>query len=252
MKRSRAAQVELFQSLFADYSNFGLTEVTDRPIAIDSLAMALAKAFNTNVRYGIFERYLHKSLLWQRSQDIPMRRIFYAAGEAPPSWSWMAYHGHIEYSKIQDVEWDRSVQFVRNVASCLENDSNVLEARVRRLQDCEIKSEGTKHIIRDQNDNEVGHLCFDIQLDHVIRVQKNNEVGYLCYDTQPGKAPIEVRCAIMGRETRGKDGKRKYYVLLVTECVTQPESGKFERLGMGWIQQRFILFDGQDDVVQIL
>ena len=42
-------------------------------------------------------------------------------------------------------EWDRSVQFVKvnNVASSLENNSNVLEARVRRLQDCEIKSEGS-------------------------------------------------------------------------------------------------------------
>ncbi|PVH67613.1 HET-domain-containing protein [Cadophora sp. DSE1049] len=253
-KRSRTTQVELFQSLFADYSNFGLTEVTDRPIAIDSLAMALAKAFHTNVRYGIFERYLHRSLLWQRSQDIPMRRIFYAAGKTPPSWSWMAYHGQIEYSKIQDVEWDRSVQFVTvsNAASSLENDGNILEARVRRLQDCEIKPESRKHVIRDQKDNEVGHLCFDIQPDHVIRVKKDNEVGYLCFDTQPGKALIEVRCAIMGRETRGGNGKRKYYVLFVTECVTQPECGKFERLGMGWIQQRFILFDGQDDVAQIL
>ena len=229
-ERSQAAQVELFQSLFADYSNFGLTDVTDRPIAIDSLAMALAKAFNTNVKYGIFKRYLHRSLLWQRSQDIPMRRIFYAAGKTPPSWSWMTYHGQIEYSKIQGVEWDKGVRFVKaiNAASNPENDGYVLEARVRRFQDCEIKPEGTKHVIRDQNDNNVGYLCFDIQLE---------------------KASIEVQCAIMGRGIIGEEGKRRYYVLFVTECVTQPECGKFERLGMGWIQQRFILFDRQDDVV---
>ena len=62
-ERSQAAQVELFQSLFADYSNFGLTDVIDRPITIDLLAIALAKAFNTNVKYSIFKHYLYRSLL---------------------------------------------------------------------------------------------------------------------------------------------------------------------------------------------
>jgi len=28
--------------------------------------------------------------------------------------------------------------------------------------------------------------------------------------------------------------------------------GKFRGVGMGWIQQPFILFDGQDDTAQIL
>jgi hypothetical protein len=228
-RRSRAAQIELFQTLFADYSNLGLTQETDRPVAIDSLAMVLAKVFDTDVRYGIFKRDLHRSLLWQPSQNIPMRRISYEVGQAPPSWSWMAYHGQIEYLEIRDVEWDRSVQFAEdkasNAASNPEDGGYALEAQVRRLQDCEIKPEG------DQKDNEVQHLCFD---------------------TQPGKVSTEVRCAIMGRETRGEDGKRKYYVLFVTECATQPGCGKYERVGMGSIQQRFILFDGQDDAAQIL
>ncbi|KAH7113157.1 hypothetical protein B0J13DRAFT_574809 [Dactylonectria estremocensis] len=197
--------------------------------------MALAKAFNTNVRYGIFEHYLHRSLLWQRSQGIPMRRISYAAGKTPPSWSWVAYHRQIKYLGFQPVEWNKSVQFVEdkasNAASNPENDGYVLKARVRRLRDCEIKPKGPKHVIRDRKDNEVGHLRFD---------------------TQPGKASTEVRCAIMGREIRGEDGERKYYVLFVTECATHPGCGKFERVGVGSIQQRFILFDGQDDAAHIL
>jgi hypothetical protein len=149
----------------------------------------------------------------------------------------MAHHGQIEYLDLdmRDVEWDRSVRFVEdkasNAVSNQESDGYVLEARVRRLQDCEIKPKDPKHVIRDRMDNEIGHLCFD---------------------TQPGEDSTEVRCAIMGRESRREDGKRKYYVLFVTECAMPPGCGKFERVGMGSIQQRFIRFDSQDDAAQIL
>ncbi|KAH8768430.1 hypothetical protein F5883DRAFT_604133 [Diaporthe sp. PMI_573] len=105
-QRALAAQIRLFQSLFAGYSNLGLTKETDRPVAIDSLVMALADAFVTNVRYGIFERYLHRSLLWRRLQKITKQRISDTAGYKIPSWSWMAYPGQVEYPEIRDVEWD--------------------------------------------------------------------------------------------------------------------------------------------------
>ncbi|KAF4634210.1 hypothetical protein G7Y89_g3912 [Cudoniella acicularis] len=235
IRRSLPARIKLFQSLFTDYSNLDITYPTDRPVAIDSLATVLAEALHTNVRYGIFECFLHQSLLWQRAQNISLRQISYPAGKAPPSWSWMAYcnansennetdDGQIQYLQDRHVEWDSSVQFVKAEAN-----NYVLEARVRWLQDFKIKPEG---VIHDQKDNEVGHLWFD---------------------SQPGKALSEVRCAIMGREkTRTKDGKRKYYVLFVTESATHPGRGKFGRVGMGWIQQRFILFDDQDDTAQIL
>lgn len=226
--RSALAQNGLLESLFADYSNLGLTYPTDRPVAIDSLARALASALNTNVRYGIFEHFLHRSLLWQ-PQNIPLRQITYAAGKAPPSWSWMAYHGQIQYLQNLEyggVEWDSSVRLVKakagDEATSPENNSYVLEARVKRLQDCKIKPKG---VIYDKEDNEVGYLYFDTQLKNVLP---------------------EVRCAIMGRETGAEDRKRKYHVLFVTG------RGKFERVGMGSIQQRFILFDGQGDTAQIL
>ncbi|KAF5236757.1 hypothetical protein FANTH_11135 [Fusarium anthophilum] len=207
---------------------------TDRPVAIDSLARELAKAFRTNVRYGIFERYLHRSLLWRLSQNIPKGRIYDPAGQALPSWSWMAYSGQIEYLdfRVNDwsdksVEWDKSVQFVEdqasNAANNPGNDGYALEARVLR-----IKPGGLEQVRRDEKGDEGVHLWFD----------------------QERNALIEIRCAIMGRETRRKrkDGKQKYYVLVVTE---DPEGGSWVRVGMGSIEQRFILFDGQDVAARI-
>ncbi|KAG9230962.1 heterokaryon incompatibility protein-domain-containing protein, partial [Amylocarpus encephaloides] len=222
--RSSMAQIELIQSLFTDYSNLGITERKDRPVAIDSLATALANALETNVRYGIFERFLHKSVLWQRSQNIPLEQIPFAADKAPPSWSWMAYHGQIRYPQeitLGGIEWDKRVHFVKAEYAM---PPDILETRVRRLQNCEIKPEG------------------------VISDMENNKVGNLHFDTQLENDPLEeVRCAIIGRDAKVKDGGREYHVLFVASTQL-----KFRRVGMGTIQQRFIMFDGQDDTAQIV
>ncbi|KAH8770259.1 hypothetical protein BGZ57DRAFT_765226, partial [Hyaloscypha finlandica] len=50
--------------LFTDYLKFSIIKEEDRPVVIKSLAKALAKALNTKVSYGIFERLVHRSLLW--------------------------------------------------------------------------------------------------------------------------------------------------------------------------------------------
>jgi len=225
--RSQSTQVELFQSLFADYSKFGITEKEDRPVAIESLTKAMAKALDTNVSYGIFECFLHRSLLWQPAQNT-LTQISYNS-KAPPSWSWMAYHGQIKYLQIgpEDIEWDINVRFVHALRFAIPR-NYVVKARVRRLRDCKIKLEG---VIFDEGDNEVGQLYFDTELRNILP---------------------EVRCAIIGREIEVEDGNRKYYVLFVTKCATSWGREKFRRVGMGLIQKRFILFDGQDDKAHIL
>jgi hypothetical protein len=235
-RRSTSAKIELFQSLFTNYSKFEITVKTDRPVAILSLAKALAEALNTKVHYGIFECFLHRSLLWQSAQKTPLTQIDYKAtpSKALPSWSWMAYHGHIQYLPIKfgDVEWDDSVQLVEvkasDAATSPKDDRYVLKARVRRLRDCKIKPEG------------------------VILNEEDKEVGQLYFDTQPGNVLLEVRCAIMGREDKAKDENRTYYVLFLTKCATQLGRGRFKRVGMGTIKERFILFVSRGGRAQIL
>lgn len=228
--RSEMARVQLFQSLFAHYSSSGITKKTDRPVAILSLAEALAEALKTEVYYGIFKRYLGRSLLWQPVRGT-LTQISYEA--APPSWSWMAYHGQIQYLPIGfgAIEWDNSVRLIKvkahDTAASPKDNAYVLEARVRRLRDCKVNLKGGKRVILDEEDNEVGQLYFDTE-------------------------PQEVRCAILGRKTEAEDRDRMYYVLFVTECTTQSGRGKFETVGVGSIEKRLILFAGQDDTAQIV
>jgi hypothetical protein len=140
----------------------------------------------------------------------------------------MAYDGQIKYPKIEDIgwtsiDWDRSFMLAWN----WENNCHVLKAQVKRLQDCEVKHEGLEHIIQDENGDEVAHLWFD----------------------QEKRALIGVWYAILGRERGRMDGECKCWVLIVMES---PDFRSLKRVGMGWIQQRFILFDGQDEAVQII
>ncbi|KAF2183605.1 HET-domain-containing protein, partial [Zopfia rhizophila CBS 207.26] len=106
-KRSGPAKIRLFQSLFKRYSRLGLTKSTDRSVAISGLEKRLADTFGKPGRHGVFESYLHRSLLWERSEDTRMKRILYATDRRVPSWSWMAYEGPIEYMDIpfRRVEW---------------------------------------------------------------------------------------------------------------------------------------------------
>ena len=103
-RRYLFAQIELFQSLFTNYSTFGITDRTDRPVAIESLAKALAKALDTVVYYGIFKCFLHRSLMWQPAQNASLEKIVYEDNKMPPSWSWMVYHGQIQYLQLETNE----------------------------------------------------------------------------------------------------------------------------------------------------
>ena len=121
----RQDKIRLFQELFTLYSRLGITFNTDRPIAILGLTKALEKFLGTSVRYGVFEKFLHRSLLWRRSGPTT-QRIQYKEENRVPSWSWMAYEGPMEYLDIEfdSVEWNEGIRMV----------GSELQAPVRSIQ----------------------------------------------------------------------------------------------------------------------
>jgi hypothetical protein len=62
--------------LSKEYSKRGLTNKTDRCVAISGLEARIARAIGCQSKYGIFWQYLHRNLLWQRSEE-KMKRIEY-------------------------------------------------------------------------------------------------------------------------------------------------------------------------------
>ncbi|CAI6096506.1 unnamed protein product [Clonostachys chloroleuca] len=86
--------IHFLQSLLEDYSKRGLSSPTNRAVALSGLAARIATALQCKDAYGYsaFGFYLHRSLLWQRT-DLQKKRIQYGTGKEVPSWSWMAYEG---------------------------------------------------------------------------------------------------------------------------------------------------------------
>src|SRR5438477_11418672 len=92
----KGMKIDLYQDLYERFSNLQLSFPEDRPVAIKGLETRLIRTFGTTGGFGIFDIYLHRCLLWQRSGDT-LRRIPSFRGGQVPSWSWMAYTGGIRY-----------------------------------------------------------------------------------------------------------------------------------------------------------
>ncbi|KAF2644205.1 HET-domain-containing protein, partial [Massarina eburnea CBS 473.64] len=216
-------KVELFRHVFSMHTQLDITVPTDRPIAISGLVDRMAEAFRTTATHGIFDDYLHRSLLWQRNGATRMQRISYAADRRVPSGSWMAYTGQIEYMKIgcRRVEWDKRVRFT----------DGILRARVMAFRPCEIASTD-------------GGIC-DIRDGGI-----ENKGGWLKFD---GDDRIDVQileCVVLGRDMDSHI-KRKCRVLVVSPvCLGGYKT--FETVGVGYIPQSFISFQNNAVVAVII
>lgn len=111
-----------FRDLYRYYSRLEHSSPEGRPIEIARLEKRLVHSFCVRGGYGIVDDagnpgLLRRSLLWCRGSDEPsLQRISFQleglghwAGKAPPppSWSWMAYQGGIDYLDLSfdPIEW---------------------------------------------------------------------------------------------------------------------------------------------------
>lgn len=113
---STGSQTRLYQDLYMEYSRLGFTHQQDRPVAIAGLEQRLIQSFGVHGGFGVLDDrnpgLLRRSLLWHRAQETAsLGEIDFAApGAAPPTWSWMAYTGAIDYLELPfgQVEWERT------------------------------------------------------------------------------------------------------------------------------------------------
>ncbi len=216
--QSKRNRVYLLQSFFKIYSKLAFTHCTDRSVAISGLESRFARAFKTKVSYGISHRYLHWSILWQRSTVKRMERIEYSSEKEVPSWSWMAYEGEISYMDFRfgQVEWSDAVEWEPSKPA-------ELQGLVREFRNCTIESQDAK--------------C------DIFAKGADDERGWLKFDGKDITNIEELKCVVVGRayQRQETDG-REYYVLVV---IQRREGGPYERVGVGSIQRRHISFEGE-------
>ena len=218
LKSGYQRTMEFIHFLFEDYSKRDLTEKTDRSVAISGLEARIAGALRCQSRYGIFEQYLHRNLLWQTS-DNKMERIVYKNRNVP-SWSWMAYNGGIKFMDIPfgTVDWIDNLRFD-------EGRELVLIADVGEFRNCTMEPDGKHYAILDSGRTKRGWIQYDIEEDEDL---------------------FKQQCVVAGKksskdEDKIEDGDRldvkEYYIL-----VARPTSmdGEYKRVGVGLIQSDYV------------
>lgn len=208
LSHAHASRIYLFQSIYKQYSRLALTNSADRSIAISGLEKRLANALDTTGNYGTFQCYLHRSLLWQRSDNCStMKRISYPKGREMPSWSWMAYKGEIEYLKLPHVlKLSKTVRWTRSWKG--------VGVQLRALA-----------------------RTFSLNADEEQLLRLDEECNW---DLR------SLRCVIIGRITDGRfpddcnDPGQGHYVLVVRPVDLR--KSVYERVGVGLIKRKHISF----------
>jgi hypothetical protein len=198
--------------IFQNYSNRKLTYPTDRCVAISGLVGRMASALKCQSRYGIFEKYLHRNLLWQASNG-KLEEIAYDCHV--PSWSWMAYSGGVQFIDIPlgQVEWIDRLRFDKE-CDC----DPAIIANLASFQNCTMKLHGEQYIISDQD---------------------GRKRGWIRYDVKDGEELCKRQCIVLGKMME-RDVER--YCLLVVRSTRL--DGEYSRIGVGIIDSCCVLREG--------
>jgi hypothetical protein len=150
------------QDLLKDYLERTLSKCTDRAVALSGLAARIARVLDCKENYGIFDLYLPRNLLWQRSDlQSMMERIKYESRDVP-SWSWTAYTRGIEFMNVDFGKLD----LFENL-SFDEEDKQALITNVWEFHGCHLKdtekaeSEAARREILDSCETERGWIMYD-------------------------------------------------------------------------------------------
>lgn len=212
----KGGQITLFELLYEQYSRLQFTKDHDKPIAIAGLERRLCRAFNSDGGFGLFTRFLERSLLWQRAtKDFEsLTRIDFPPGqEYVPSWSWMAYRGGIEYMDLPfaGIDWTKEYNSPWAVAST------------------------TTRSVRDFSTSELNVVARDFVLD---------PDGQGCEIVWDGGTAIHgvLRCVAIGKlQAEAGRPTQKHYILI----LKQSDGGDmFERVGVGCLAKDKIDFSG--------
>lgn len=245
MRFTHGGKIRLCQNLYSTYSRLELSHDEDRPVAIAGIEERLISSFEVRGGFGVLDDgnrgLLWRSLLWQKGPDAPiMHKIKFdtvkslaAAIIPPPSWSWMAYNGPIDYLDLPlgEVEWEqedirskwssnagKSWSYSRDYPTCpLEL---TVAARVFDLQAAKT-SEGALIIL--DNPGTYEHRTDELELE------------------------LSLKCVVLGRlrdQLQKSMDTRRHYVLLVTSIP--PEGGAalhiYNRVGVGYMPGALIDF----------
>ncbi|KAK0713433.1 heterokaryon incompatibility protein-domain-containing protein [Lasiosphaeria miniovina] len=103
----RGEKIRFYEDIYKRYSRLDLSRITDRAVAIAGLERRMLTDLNARGGFGIFDdgrSLLPRTLLWRRGEGDAAAANRRAR---PPSWSWAAYDGVIDFLTLPlgEVDW---------------------------------------------------------------------------------------------------------------------------------------------------
>ncbi|KAJ3538739.1 hypothetical protein NM208_g5774 [Fusarium decemcellulare] len=217
---TKGGRIRLVESLYKQYSTLEFKRDYDRPLAIAGLEQRLIRAFDTKGGYGVFERYLGRTVLWKRGSRTALKKIDFPPNQdfKVPSWSWMAYSGAIDFvnAPFDKVDWSEDLGSPWASASPFTSStgdstsSNVLHAKARGFD------QGTSG-------------------------------SQVVYDSGAPSARSTMKCVVVGKEKQEDSADRtqqRHFVLIVMSRPAARKPDEYVRIGAGVLPTGSIDLDG--------
>jgi hypothetical protein len=232
IKMNQGAQRYLIIKFFEEYSRLGFSRYQDRHVAISGLEQRLTKAFKDVSGAGVFKKWQYRCLLWIRANDAAkLSRIDFnktrkgqddskspnkVKPRSPPSWSWMAYEGSINYLEPPDAELKWNTSMIMRLTGT--PDISWIYAKEDLLLKAEISGFET--------DSSAGQHDVDLVYD-----DPTAQGGSLSPPESGSSKKFVGECITIGTLSM------RHYVLIVRPKVGQ---ATYERIGAGYLPVRFI------------
>ncbi|KAK4220428.1 hypothetical protein QBC38DRAFT_550681, partial [Podospora fimiseda] len=233
---------QLIQFLFVKYSASGITEETDRAIAINSLIIRIEQALKTSSHYGIFQLFLSSLLLWKRTRDSnpPIKHK-----KQVPSWSWMAYSGGVDF--ILEPTDQFLVSHRDNLYFA--DDGRALHIKVRNFgEGCRVEENGGNYDIMVGTEN-VGSLWLDMANPMELDGCNCVVVGTLDDEEEDDEEEDDEGEDDEEEDDEEEDARRYYFILVIRDKYESTNQNKdegkdgnkdrgkrYERIGVGKVQ----------------
>lgn len=242
MQASRGGKIMLYQDLYSRYSRLQFSHIYDRPVAIAGMEHRLIRDLNIRGGFGVLddERHglLRRSLLWRRAEgQLSLEKIDFSNASSfgstlskPPSWSWMAYEGAIDYihPPFDEVDWETEEVVSPWSSSPLETWSYSGDGSIAPI--------GLRVVARKFHAPSLSTLSEDVTI--VL--------------DDPRVEQLELYCVNLGRlkssATEEALNARHHLVMFVSMCGLHNEvngSRIYRRAGVGSVPGNLICWEGQ-------
>lgn len=216
-KLFRGGRIRLYEHIYQLYSRLAFTNLSDRSVAISGLEKRLIRTFDTRGGYGVFLRYLDRSLLWRRKDaHIYMQKVAYTSSRQVPSWSWMAYDGEIEYLELPFGEIQRPSPSTQILP--IGYDASDME--------------GQRHDVK------LIPACLTARAQSLAPSSPDTRVMDVRFDTADYSQASDLRYVILAWDSvrkRDSAGMRYWVLAVMPHQAKANSSGDYQRVGAGYI-----------------